>query len=510
MDNSSLIRNVTLVGQLHHGKTSFVDCLIEQTHPDMELNPSVDKALVRYTDTLCTEQDRGVTTKCMPITVVMQDTKGKSFLLNIMDTPGHVNFSDEITASMRISDGIVLFVDAAEGVMLNTERILKHAVQERLAITLCINKIDRLILELKLPPQDAYYKLRHIIDEVNALLALYGTDHGTDPLLLSPLLGNVCFASSQYSLCFTLKSFATMYTQLYHKPINVKAFAERLWGDVYFNPKTRKFSRKALGGATQRSFVEFILEPVYKIFSQVVGDVDNCLPVITEELGIRLTKDECKLNIRPLLRLIFQRFLGSFSGFVEMITDHVPAPGAITRTKLQNIYTGPLDSDIGDDMLNCDQDGTLMIHTTKNYPTEDCVCFHVFGRVFSGTLHANQNVRVLGENYSLSDEEDSRFLNVGRLWIYEARYKIEVNRVPAGNCVLIEGIDQSVGFQWGTREGPLCEEPIRNVKFKILDAGISNEPINRGGGQVIPTSRRVAYSAFLMATPRLMEPYLFV
>ena len=66
------------------------------------------------------------------------------------------------------------------------------------------------------------------------------------------------------------------------------------------------------------------------------------------------------------------------------------------------------------------------------------------------------------------------------------------------------------GFQWGTREGPLCDEPIRNVKFKILDAVIAGEPIHRGGGQVIPTARRVAYSAFLMATPRLMEPYFYV
>jgi U5 small nuclear ribonucleoprotein component len=83
---------------------------------------------------------------------------------------GHVNFSDEATAAMRVSDGIVLFVDAAEGVVLNTERLLKHAVQEKVAITICINKIDRLILELKLPPNDSYYKLRHIIEEINGLL----------------------------------------------------------------------------------------------------------------------------------------------------------------------------------------------------------------------------------------------------------------------------------------------------------------------------------------------------
>lgn len=66
------------------------------------------------------------------------------------------------------------------------------------------------------------------------------------------------------------------------------------------------------------------------------------------------------------------------------------------------------------------------------------------------------------------------------------------------------------GFQWGCREGPLCDEPVRNAKFKILDASLAAEPIHRGGGQMIPTARRCAYSAFLMATPRLMEPVLEV
>jgi len=102
-----------------------------------------------------------------------------------------------------------------------------------MAITLCINKIDRLMLELKLPPQDAYYKMKHVIEEVNALLGVYGAED----LYVSPLKGNVCFASSQYSLCFTLKSFATIYADMYGD-VNVKAFAQRLWGDVYFNSKT--------------------------------------------------------------------------------------------------------------------------------------------------------------------------------------------------------------------------------------------------------------------------------
>jgi U5 small nuclear ribonucleoprotein component len=65
--------------------------------------------------------------------------------------------------------------------------------------------------------------------------------------------------------------------------------------------------------------------------------------------------------------------------------------------------------------------GPLMVHTTKLFPTQDATSFHVFGRVMSGTLHSNQEVRILGENYSLQDEEDSRFGQVGRLWVSEAR-----------------------------------------------------------------------------------------
>lgn len=77
---------------------------------------------------------------------------------------------------------------------------------------------------------------------------------------------------------------------------------------------SRKFTKKAPHNSAQRSFVEFILEPLYKIFAQVVGDVDSTLPAVLDELGIKLTKNEMKLNIRPLLRLVCNRFLGDFCG----------------------------------------------------------------------------------------------------------------------------------------------------------------------------------------------------
>ncbi|CAF1145985.1 unnamed protein product [Rotaria sordida] len=728
MDSPELVRNVAMCGQLHHGKTTFCDALIEQTHPYLA---STENKELRYTDTLFTEQERGVSIKSTPFTILLPDLKDKNFLFNILDTPGHVNFSDEVTAAFRLCDGVVIFVDAHEGVMLNTDRLIKHAMQERLAITLCINKIDRLVLELKLPPQDAFFKIKHIIDEVNGLIKTHSEDE-SNASYVSPLLNNVCFASSYYRFCFTLKSFAKVYADTHGNAFDYQALAKRLWGDIYYNAKTRTFGKKGATASSSRSFVQFILEPLYKILAHVVGDVDITLPGVIDELGIRLSKTELKLNIRPLLRLVCARFFGEFKGFADMIVQHIPSPVANARNKIEHLYTGSLQEDIVTDMNNCNPDAPVIIHTTKNYSTSDATSFHVLGRIFCGTLKSGQDVRILGENYSLKDPEDSFSCAVGRLWVFNARYRIELNRVPVGNWVLIEGVDQSIvktstivdnsglirgrrmnvtniddvqifrplkfnttsvikiavepvnpselpkmldglrkvnksypllntkveesgehiilgtgelyldcvmhdlrrmyseieikvadpvvtfcetvvetsslkcfaetpnkknkltmiaeplekgiaedieqevvqiswnnkrisdffqnryewdilasrsiwafgpdingpnillddtlshevnktlltsepvkesivqGFQWATREGPLCDEPIRNVKFKILDASIAQEPIHHGRGQLIPTARRVAYSSFLLATPRLMEPYYFV
>lgn len=84
--------------------------------------------------------------------------------MNFYDTPGHVNFSDEVCCALRACDGALVVVDAVEGVMLNTERILRYCVQENIKITVLINKMDRLIVELKLPPADAYLKIKHTLE----------------------------------------------------------------------------------------------------------------------------------------------------------------------------------------------------------------------------------------------------------------------------------------------------------------------------------------------------------
>ncbi|KAJ2702653.1 hypothetical protein H4R19_005351, partial [Coemansia spiralis] len=162
-----MVRNIAVAGHLHHGKTALVDVLVAATHawpewdrevpiatPTTKMPRPSEKAF-GYTDVLQLERQRGVSLKAMPVSLVAQTTRGKSYALNILDTPGHVNFVDEVIASVRMADGLVLVVDAVEGVMASTERAVRAAVREGLSITLVVNKVDRLIVELKLPPADA-------------------------------------------------------------------------------------------------------------------------------------------------------------------------------------------------------------------------------------------------------------------------------------------------------------------------------------------------------------------
>ncbi|EXX56728.1 U5 small nuclear ribonucleoprotein component variant 2 [Rhizophagus irregularis] len=712
MNFPELIRNIAIVGHLHHGKTSFVDMLVNETHSSVAWD--VDRQ-ERYTDTHTLERDRGVSIKSMPMTVILQDSKGKSYLFSILDTPGHVDFIDEVTAALRLADGAVVVVDAIEGVMANTERVIKHIVQEKLAFTLVVNKVDRLILELKLPPSDAYYKLRHTIEEVNTIISQCAP--GQD-LRVSPERGNVCFASSQMGWCFTLKSFAKLYADTYGG-LSVDEFAKRLWGDIYFNPTERKFSKKSLESKSQRSFVHFILDPLYKLYAQVIGENEETLKRTLASLGIFLKASHFQLDVKPLLRIVLDQFFGPSTGFVDMVVHHIPSPENNAINKVEHTYTGPMNTNVAQSMFKCDSDGPLMIYVTKLYNSADASTFDAFGRILSGTVRKGQTVRVLGEGYSIDDEEDMTLQDVTDVWIFESRYRIEVEGVPAGNWVLLGGVDNSIvktatitnkdtdddmyifrplsfvttavlkvavepvnpselpkmldglrkinksypilvtkveesgehiilgtgelyldcvlhdlrrmyaeielkvsdpvvrfcetvvetsalkcfaetpnkknkltmiaeplekgiaedieagkvsikwpakdiakffeenyswdvlasrsiwafgpdengpnilmddtlptevdkkllssvrdsirqGFQWGTREGPLCDEPIRNVKFRILDVVLAPEPIYRGGGQIIPTARRVCYSSFLTATPRLMEPVYYV
>eukprot|EP01083_Nonionella_stella_P022367 61883_1 len=736
MDLPSLIRNIGFIGHLHHGKTSFIDMLVKETHTayrkkDYDENVNNNKKrkhnmhhMLRYTDTRKDEQDRGVSIKSVPISLVLPDLREKHWLLNCMDVPGHVNFSDELTASLRLIDGAVVVVDCCEGVLLNTKRSIKHALEQDIPIVLVLNKVDRLIIELRLPPNDAYLKLAHTLSEVNDIIRQYAP-HKASQMKLDPIKGNVCFASSWFSWSFTLQSFAKIYSD-YHETFTHGDFAGKLWGDVYYNADEERFVYKKSSGTMEgvskkRSFVQFILEPLYKIYAHTLGSDPQKLFPLFQELGIRLKKKELSLDPKPLLSVILSRFFGESKGFVKMIIEHIPSPKQGNKVKIEKNYKGNLSHSLAQNMIQCVSNTDIaMVNITKMYPRPNASEFDAFGRVFCGTIKVGDTVKILREQYAPNEnEEDMSVMTIKNIWIYQGRYRVEINQVKAGNWALFGGIDTAItktatithvhapkethifrplkfntvsvckvaiepikpselpkmthglrcisksyplcvtkveesgehmilgtgelyldcvlhdlremyseieikvsdpvvcfcetveetssmqcfalsknkknkltmicepledkisrdivnekvsiewtpkqlstyfesnygwdllsgrniwafgpdvnganilcddtlpsqvskmqlntirnsivsGFEWGTREGPLCDEPIRNCRFKLTDAQIAENSFEHGGGQIIPAARRVLYSSFMLANPRLMEPILFV
>ncbi|KAL1903240.1 hypothetical protein Sste5346_000525 [Sporothrix stenoceras] len=714
------IRNVAFAGHLHHGKTAFVDMLVLETHDisdrlEQRTGKNRDEQL-RYTDVHVLERERGVSIRSAPMSLVLPSTKGKSHLINLIDTPGHVDFADEVASALRLVDGVCLVVDVIEGVQLHTEMVIRHAMLEDIPLTLIVNKVDRLILELKLPPTDAYYKLKSTIEAVNKVIFETLPGETDDSKRVSPEKGNVLFACTEMKWCFTLPSFTKMYADSFGA-MDTDEFAKRLWGDIFFNPKKRSFTRKAVEDNAKRSFVHFVLEPIYKLFTHTISENPQDLKAFLTPLGISLKPSQYKADAKVLLGLVCAQFFGPPAAFVDMIVKHIPSPVEASTRHLQRYYTGPLDTKVAESIGACDQDGPLVMEVTKLYSSTDAKSFHALGRVLSGIARPGTEVRVLGEGYSLDDEEDMAPALISNVWIPETRYNVPVDGVPAGNWVLLGGVDNSIvksatvvarqfeddedayifkpvthytesvfkiavepvnpselpkmldgirkinksyplittkveesgehiligtgemymdcvmhdlrlqyadmeikvsdpltrfcetvvdesatrcwtltpnkknrltmvaepledglardiesgavrikdpvrktakffqdkydwdllasrsvwafgpeemganllqddtlpgevdkkllntvkesirqGFSWATREGPLCEEPIRNIKFKLTDVTLAQETIYRGGGQIIPTARRACYGSFMLSSPRLMEP----
>ena len=479
------VRNIAFAGHLHHGKTALMDMLVMETH-DLEerlqrrTGRKRDEQL-RYTDTHVVERDRGVSIKAAPMSLVLQGTRGKSHLFNILDTPGHVNFVDEVAASLRLVDGVALVVDVVEGVQINTEQIIRHAVLEDLPLTLIINKMDRLVLELKLPPTDAYFKLKHVVEEVNTVIESTIPGQG-EKRRLSPEKGNVAFACSDMRWIFTLPSFSKMYADSY-PGVDMKAFSVRLWGDIYFNPKRRSFTRKGVEEGSKRTFVNFVLEPIYKLYSHTISDSPEDLKDVLEPLGIYLKPSQYKVDAKDLLKLVCEQFLGGSEGFVDMIVEHVPSPVDGAKSKIDRYYTGPTGTKVAASIQKCDQDGPLVVQVTKLFNTPDAMAFYSFGRVLSGIAKPGQQVRVLGEGYTIDDEEDMALGTISETWIAESRYNVPTSGVPAGNWVLMSGIDNSI-VKTATLVPPKLEDdeeayifkPIRHFTESVFKVAV--EPIN--------------------------------
>lgn len=119
--------------------------------------------------------------------------------------------------------------------------------------------------------------------------------------------------------------------------IDVPQLAARLWGDIYYVAETRTFSRKAADPGFPRSFVYFVLEPLYKLYTQVLSEETDNLRVTLEKLGIKLKPVMYKMDVRPLLKAVLDQFFGRATGLVDMIVEHIPSPAEGAALKVYMI-----------------------------------------------------------------------------------------------------------------------------------------------------------------------------
>ena len=190
-----------------------------------------------------------------------------------------------------------------------------------------------------------------------------------------------------------MSSFAQKYSEK-HPGVDAEDMAKRLWGDWYFDEETRRFTRTKPAGGGIRTFVQFVLDPLYKIYSQVIGENPEELQVTLKRLGIRLTSKEVHMDSKPLLKLVLSKFFGNPRGFVNMICTHVPSPIDAADARLSVGYTGSLTSATARAMQKCSPAGPLMIHVVKLISDPEGVKFSSLGRVYSGSVSVGDRVKV--------------------------------------------------------------------------------------------------------------------
>jgi len=169
------------------------------------------------------------------------DDDKRDYLINLIDSPGHVDFSSEVTAALRVTDGALVVVDCVEGVCVQTETVLRQALTERIRPVLMVNKLDRSILELQLDGEEAYQSFTRTIQSVNVIVATYN-DEALGDVQVYPEKGTVAFGSGLHSWAFTLWKFARMYANKFG--VEEDKMMQRLWETTSLMPKPRSGSSK--------------------------------------------------------------------------------------------------------------------------------------------------------------------------------------------------------------------------------------------------------------------------
>jgi len=462
MDKKRNIRNMSVIAHVDHGKSTLTDSLVAKAG----IIAAAKAGETRATDTRKDEQERCITIKSTAISMYFEmlqkdldfckQEKAKKadgsdelgFLINLIDSPGHVDFSSEVTAALRVTDGALVVVDCVSGVCVQTETVLRQAIAERIRPVLFMNKMDRALLELQLDQEELFQTFQRIVENVNVIVATYADDDGPMGVVRVDVNNaSVGFGSGLHGWAFTLKQFAEMYASKFG--VDVDKMMKKLWGENFFNSKTKKWS-KSKDDDNKRSFNMYVLDPIYMVFDAIMNfkkeQVEKLLGKLTTADG-RLVKDilkheEKEMEGKPLMKCVMRNWLPAGEAMFQMIVIHLPSPVTAQKYRAELLYEGPPDDEACTGIKNCDPNAPLMMYVSKMVPTSDKGRFYAFGRVFSGKVATGQKCRIMGPNYIPGKKEDLYEKSIQRTILMMGGRVEAIEDVPAGNICGLVGVDQ--------------------------------------------------------------------
>jgi len=462
MDKKKNIRNMSVIAHVDHGKSTLTDSLVAKAG----IIAASKAGETRATDTRKDEQERCITIKSTAISMffemedkdlsfVKQELHKKpeggndpGFLINLIDSPGHVDFSSEVTAALRVTDGALVVVDCVSGVCVQTETVLRQAIAERIKPVLFMNKMDRALLELQLEQEELFQTFTRIVENVNVIVATYADDDGPmGNIQLNVNNGSVGFGSGLHGWAFTLKQFAEMYASKFG--VDVDKMMNKLWGENFFNAKTKKWSKNK-DEDNKRSFCMYVLDPIYMVFDAIMNFKKEQTEKLMSKLttaGGKLVKDVLKLEEKelegkPLMKAVMRNWLPAGDAMFQMIVIHLPSPVTAQKYRAELLYEGPNDDAACQGIMNCDPNAPLMMYVSKMVPTSDKGRFYAFGRVFSGKIATGQKTRIMGPNFVPGKKEDLYEKSIQRTILMMGGRVEAIEDVPAGNICGLVGVDQ--------------------------------------------------------------------
>jgi len=611
MDKPDHIRNIGIVAHIDHGKTTLSDNLLAGA--GMISEELAGRQLFMDSDE--EEQARGITIDASNVSMV-HTYGGEEYLINMIDTPGHVDFGGDVTRAMRAVDGAVVVVDAVEGTMPQTETVLRQALKEGVRPVLFINKVDRLINELKVDEQEMQIRLARVIDKVNKLIKGMNEKMYNEGWKLDAAKGTVAFGSALYNWAVSvpyMKKSGVSFKEVFekcnagdmkwlarhsplhavlldivvkHLPNPVDAQKRRIgiiWRGDHESPEGKAMLACDPNGPVCMMVTDISFDPhagevaTGRVFSGTLRRGTECYIMGAAKRANRLAQ------------------VGIFMGAERIEVDELAAGNIAAVTGLKDAIVGSTVSTLQDmvpfeslkhysepvmtvaveakSMKDLPKLVEVLRQVAKEDPTVQVSINEETGEhlisgmgelhleIITGRIKRDKGVEIItsppivvyretitgraGPVEGKSPNRHNRFyleleplepavvklIQEGEVSMTQQAVERRDILIEAGmdkeeakNIRAIEGtnvfIDMTKGVQYlnetmelvldGWREalrgGPLADEPVQNLKVRLVDVKLHEDAIHRGPAQVIPAVRSAVKAGMLMAGDSLLEP----